>query len=144
MVLTRVVNGAAEAGRAKEATMPPETAITADALAAGFAEREIADDRDEAGFKRCGARWRPETWFDTVTKPLQTPTRSAVGFGWEISPGHHGGTSTEIEHHREGFTPRNVSRRPKCGSPAPAKRMLNVSNAVTGLGEPHQELHPGG
>src|SRR5450631_2998324 len=27
---------------------------------------------------------------------------------------------------------------PKCGSPAPAERMLRVSNAVTGLGEPHQ------
>ena len=39
VVFTPVVNGAAEAGRAKEATMPPETAITAEALAAGFAER---------------------------------------------------------------------------------------------------------
>ncbi len=29
---------------------------------------------------------------------------------------------------------------PKCGSPAPAKRMLRVLNAVTGLGEPHQVL----
>ena len=61
VVLTPAVNGAAEAGRAKEATMPPETAITAEALAAGFAEREIAADRDRAGFKRVGARWRPET-----------------------------------------------------------------------------------
>ena len=41
----------------------------------------------------------------------------------------------------EGFTPRNVSRRPRCGSPAPAKRMLRILDAVTGLGEPHQVLH---
>src|SRR5450759_3058266 len=32
---------------------------------------------------------------------------------------------------------------PKCGSPAPAKRMLRVSIAVTGLGEPHQVLRQG-
>ena len=24
-----------------------------------------------------------------MSRPLQTPARSAVGFGWEISPGHH-------------------------------------------------------
>ena len=63
LVLTGVVSVAAEAGRAKEATMPPETTITAEALAAGFADREIAVDRDEAGFKRSGARWRPELGF---------------------------------------------------------------------------------
>ena len=63
LVLTGVVSVAAEAGRAKEATMPPETTITAEALAAGFADREIAVDRDEAGFKRPGARWRPEMGF---------------------------------------------------------------------------------
>jgi len=56
VVFTPAVNGAAEAGRAKEATMPPDTAITAEALAAGFAEREIAADRDRAGFKRVGTR----------------------------------------------------------------------------------------
>jgi hypothetical protein len=60
------------------------------------------------------------------------------------SPGHHGGEPTKVDHHREGFTPRSVSRRPECGSPAPAKRKLRVLNAVTGLGEPHQELHPAG
>jgi len=54
--LTPEANGAADAGRAKEATMPPETAITAEALAAGFAERETAAERDEAGFKRSGPR----------------------------------------------------------------------------------------
>jgi hypothetical protein len=47
---------AADAGRANEATMPPETANTADALAAGFAEREMAAEREEAGFSRMGAR----------------------------------------------------------------------------------------
>jgi len=51
-----LANGDADAGRANEATMPPEMANTAEALAAGFAEREIAVDRDEAGFKRFGAR----------------------------------------------------------------------------------------
>ena len=63
LVLVGGVNVSAEAGRAKEATMPPETTITAEALAAGFADREIAVDRDEAGFKRPGARWRPEMGF---------------------------------------------------------------------------------
>ena len=53
---TGVVYVAADAGRANEATMPPETANTADALAAGFAEREIAAERDRAGFSRIGAR----------------------------------------------------------------------------------------
>ena len=62
--LTGGVTVAAEAGRAKEATMPPETAITAEALAAGLADREIAVDRDEAGFRRPGARWRPELLVD--------------------------------------------------------------------------------
>jgi hypothetical protein len=47
---------AADAGRANEATMPPETAKTAEALAAGLAEREIADESEEAGFSRMGAR----------------------------------------------------------------------------------------
>ena len=47
---------AADAGMANEATMPPETANTAEALAAGFAEREIAEERDKAGFSRMGAR----------------------------------------------------------------------------------------
>jgi len=47
---------AADAGRANEATMPPETANTAEALAAGFAEREIAAEREVAGFSRVGAR----------------------------------------------------------------------------------------
>ena len=47
---------AADAGRANEATMPPETAKTAEALAAGFAEREMAAEREDAGFSRMGAR----------------------------------------------------------------------------------------
>src|SRR5665647_1442421 len=80
-----VTSVAAEAGRANEAAMPPETTITAEALAAGFAEREMAVDRDETGFKRPWARWRPEMLFDTVDKPLQAPARSAVGFGLEIT-----------------------------------------------------------
>jgi len=75
LALAGVTSVAAEAGRAKEATMPPETTITAEALAAGFAEREMAVDSEETGFKRPWARWRPETLFGTVDKPLQTPTR---------------------------------------------------------------------
>src|SRR5665647_1096354 len=60
LVLACGVKVSAEAGRAKEAAMTPETTITAEALAAGFTDREIAVDRDEAGFNRSGARWRPE------------------------------------------------------------------------------------
>jgi hypothetical protein len=71
--------------------MAPEMTITADVLVAGLAERENADERDDAEFKGLGARWRPEIWLDTVKKPLQTPTRSAVGFGREIAPGLHAG-----------------------------------------------------
>jgi len=41
------VGVAAEAGRVREATMAPEMTITAEALPAGFAEREIADEREE-------------------------------------------------------------------------------------------------
>jgi len=77
---------AAEAGSPREATMAPEMTITAEALLAGLAERETADEKDAAELKGLGARWRPVFWLDTVKKPLQTPTRSAVGFGWEIHP----------------------------------------------------------
>src|SRR5471032_1104715 len=66
------------------------------------------------------------------------------GSGGRYHPALTNADSTDVEQHREGFTPRSVSRRPKCGSPAPAKRMLKVSSAVTGLGEPRQELHPVG
>jgi len=69
--------------------MPPEMRITAEALEAGLAERKIAEDREDAGLSGPGARWRPMRWFDTVRRPLQTPTRSAVGFGWEYAPGLH-------------------------------------------------------
>jgi len=122
--------------------MAPAITITAEALLEGFAEREIADEREETKRKQLGARWRPVLRLDTVSRPLHTPTRSAVGFGWEIASGLHAGRSTEVVHHREGFTPRSISRRPRCGSPAPAKRMLRALNAATGLGEPHQVLRP--
>jgi hypothetical protein len=95
VVLAEPVGVTAEAGRAREATMAPEMTITAEVLVAGLAEREIADDSDDAGFEGVGARWRPEIWLDTVKEPLQTPTRSAVGFGREIAPGlHEGGRLT--------------------------------------------------
>src|SRR5680860_924356 len=69
LAVAGVTSVAAEAGRAKEAAMPPETTITAEALAAGLAEREMAVDSDETGFKRPWERWRPEMVFDTVDKP---------------------------------------------------------------------------
>jgi hypothetical protein len=100
--------------------------ITAEVLVAGLAERETADEKKDAELKGLGARWRPEIWLDTVKKPLQTPTRSAVGFGWEIAPGPQVDERLASSHHREGFTPRSVSRRPRFGSPAPAKRMLRI------------------
>src|SRR5665648_215789 len=56
----------AEAGSAREATMAPEMTITAEALLAGLAEREIAAERDDAALEGLGARWRPLSWLDTV------------------------------------------------------------------------------
>ena len=97
--------------------MAPEMTITAEALLAGFAEREIAEEKDEAELKGFGARWRPVSWLGTVRRPLHTPARSAVGFGWEIASGFHAGGSTTVVHHRESFTPRTVSRRPKMWVP---------------------------
>jgi hypothetical protein len=89
VVLTWATGVVADAGRAREATIAPEMTITAEVLVAGLAEREMADEKDDAELKGLGARWRPEIWLDTVKKPLQTPTRSAVGFGREIAPGPH-------------------------------------------------------
>jgi hypothetical protein len=80
--------------------MAPEMTMTAEALLAGLAEREIAREKHEAELNGLGARWRPVFRLDTVGTPLQTPTRSAVGFGWEIAPGRHVGRSTEVVHHR--------------------------------------------
>jgi hypothetical protein len=107
----------AEAGRAREATMAPEKKITAEALPAGLTEREIAAEKEDPELWWRGARWRPVSWLDMVKQPLQTPTRSAVGFGWEIAPGLHAGRSTRVDRHREGFTPRSVLRRPKMWVP---------------------------
>src|SRR5450631_623168 len=98
--LTLVAGAAADAGSAREATMAPEMTMTAEALLAGLAEREIASEKQEAGLNGLGARWRPVFWLDTVGTPLHTPTRSAVGFGWEIASGLHVGGSTEVVHHR--------------------------------------------
>src|SRR5690349_17532294 len=52
--------GAAAAGRAKEATRPPDAAITAEVLTAGCAAVATMPDSSETGLKRPGARWRPE------------------------------------------------------------------------------------
>ena len=97
--------------------MAPDMRITAEALLAGMAEREIAAEKDDAGLRWLGARWRPVLWLVTVREPLQTPTRSAVGFGWEYAPGPQAGRSTEVVHHQENFTPRNVFQRPKMWVP---------------------------
>ena len=95
-----VAGAAAEAGSAREATMAPEMTMTADALLAGIPEREIAAEKLAAELNGLGARWRPVFWLNKVRTPLQTPTRSAVGFGWEIAPGLHVGRATEVVHHR--------------------------------------------
>jgi hypothetical protein len=110
-------------------------------LLAGLAERENADEKDDAELKLLGARWRPELWLDTVKEPLQTPTRSAVGFGWEICTRPSCQRNDKKSSTTKRASPQGASfDAPKCGSPAPAKRMLRVLNAVTGLGEPHQVL----
>src|SRR5450759_1297238 len=100
VVLTLMRGVAAEAGRAREATMAPDITMTAEVLLAGMAVCEIADEKDEAGLKAFGARWRPVFRLDTVRGPLHTLTRSAVGFGWETASGLHAGRSTEVVHHR--------------------------------------------
>jgi hypothetical protein len=97
---TNVADVAAEAGSASEATMAPEMTMTAEALLAGIPEREMASERFEAELSGLGARWRPVLRLDTVRTPLHAPTRSAVGFGWEIAPGLHVGRTTEVVHHR--------------------------------------------
>jgi hypothetical protein len=91
---------AAEAGSAREATMAPEMTMTAEALLAGIPEREMASEKFEAELNGLGARWRPVFRLDTVRTPLHAPTRSAVGFGWEIAPGLHVGGTTKVVHHR--------------------------------------------
>src|SRR5450631_590990 len=59
------VGTVAEAGSAREATMAPDMTITAEVLLAGLAEREIADEKDDAEPEGCSARWRPAVWVDT-------------------------------------------------------------------------------
>jgi hypothetical protein len=67
MVLIWTIGVAAEAGSERVATIAPDITIMAEALPAGLAEREIADEKDvDAELKRLGARWRPEVWLDTV------------------------------------------------------------------------------
>src|SRR6476661_3519931 len=51
--------GAAEAGRAKEATRPPDAAMTAVVFTAGWADFAAMPASSETGLKRPGARWRP-------------------------------------------------------------------------------------
>jgi hypothetical protein len=47
--------------------MAPEITITAEALLAGFAEREMADENDDdAALRVLGERWRPDFWRETL------------------------------------------------------------------------------
>ena len=65
---------AAEAGRANEATRPPEAAMTAEVLTAGCAALATMLDSSVTGLKRPGARWRPELCEATMDEP-PAPTR---------------------------------------------------------------------
>jgi hypothetical protein len=131
-VETTMVEGAAVAGRASEATMAPEMTITAEALPAGLAEREIAEENDEdAVLKALGERWRPHFWRDTLGLDTVGNLSRRLRGQLSDSDGRYTrpsrGQSTGVDHHREGFTPRRVLRHSTCGSPVPAKRMLRVS-----------------
>jgi hypothetical protein len=73
---------------------------------------------DESGvFDRTGARWRAEARVVTVnlSDAYEVSCRVRVG----ESPGRW---ITQTSSNRPGFTPRSVSRRPECGSPASAMR----------------------
>src|SRR6478609_7702101 len=59
------VSGDADAGRLNEATSPPETASTAEALPIGLVERDSADESAETGLGAPGARWRPGVGLGT-------------------------------------------------------------------------------
>ena len=69
------VSGDADAGRLNEATRPPETASTAEALPIGLAERADGGRQrgDRAG--RTGRAVAPRSGVGHVYGPLQTPTR---------------------------------------------------------------------
>ena len=73
---------AAEAGRASEATMAPEMTITAEALLAGIAEREMAEESVGAELTGLVARWRPGFGLGTVRKPLQKVEIQMTVQGW--------------------------------------------------------------
>src|SRR6476661_231940 len=81
------VAGAAEAGMLNEATRPPETARTAEALAAGWPERPRADVRAVVVVWRPAARWRPAWCFDTMNRPLQCLRGELSGSGGRYAPG---------------------------------------------------------
>ena len=125
------VSGDADAGRLNEATSPPETASTAEALPIGLVERDSADESAETGLGAPGARWRPGVGLGTcLTSPnaYEVSCRVRVGgvhpaFG-TIGAGHPGVSVVDLP---EGFTPRSVLRHPGSGSPAPAKRMCELS-----------------
>ncbi|GAB3266184.1 hypothetical protein GCM10027456_50290 [Kineosporia babensis] len=85
-----------------EATRPPDMAITAPPRPITDICPVTAVPRDVRGVAaRTGARWRAVARVVTVYLS-GTPTRSAVGFGWEKSPGR-----IHLIHRRcRGFTPR--------------------------------------
>ena len=82
VVPAHLLGVAAEAGRASEATMAPEMTITAEALLAGIAEREMAEESVGAELTGLVARWRPGFGLGTVRKPLQKVEIQMTVQGW--------------------------------------------------------------
>ena len=123
----------ADAGRLNEATRPPETASAAEILPIGLAERETADDSAETGLGAPGARWRPGVGLGTCMDLSRRLRGELSGSGGRYAPGPRanrlGTQRCPAADLRVGFTPRSVVRRPGSGSPAPAKRMCELSGA---------------
>jgi len=76
-------------------------------------------------------------------KPLQTPTRSAVGFGWEKHPASSPTNDLRRPPPR-GLHPKERLSTPQMWVPRSCQADVGNLHAVTGLGEPHRELHPEG
>src|SRR3954470_21347179 len=123
--------GDADAGRANEATRPPATASAAETLPIGLAERETADDSAQAGLGAPGARWRPGVGLGTCVDLSRRLRGELSGSGGRYAPGPRAGRprpqGCPVADVRVGFTPRSAVRRPGSGSPAPAKRMCELS-----------------
>ena len=125
----------AEAGIPMLATRPEDIARTTPPRPIVPTCSVTALDNDERGvFDRTGARWRAGTRVVTVnlSDACEVSCRVRVG----ETPGRW---TAQLSNDRLGFTPRSVSRRPECGSPASAMRCGTTPWAVAELG-----VHPGG